>query len=85
MTSDTNAGEDNKYNFEPDSEEDEMENEIGTSLGKMRSEVEELNALSRAIRVTLPNQNETLNRITKEVDEAEDGISRNKKKLESVA
>jgi hypothetical protein len=56
-----------KYQFEADSEDDEMENDIVSNLDALGGAAGRLNALARATGAEVDAQNTTLDRVTKQV------------------
>ncbi|EOA88803.1 Protein transport protein S9 plasma membrane t-SNARE [Exserohilum turcicum] len=73
-----------KYQMEPDSEDDEMENEIENNLDQLHIAAKSLNHLGRAMGEEADRQNEHITRITGKTDNVDDKIARNRLKLDRI-
>ncbi|EMD93895.1 hypothetical protein COCC4DRAFT_38517 [Bipolaris maydis ATCC 48331] len=73
-----------KYQMEPDSEDDEMENEIENNLDQLHIAAKSLNQLGRAMGTEADKQNEHITRITGKTDNVDDKIARNRLKLDRI-
>ncbi|KKZ60073.1 synaptosomal-associated protein, 23kDa [[Emmonsia] crescens] len=77
----TNLAERSKYQFEADSEDDEMENEIETNLSAIEGVTGRLNLLARAQGREVEQQNADLGRIIGKSDHVDDQIVMNSARL----
>ncbi|MCJ1257257.1 Protein transport protein S9 plasma membrane t-SNARE [Lignoscripta atroalba] len=77
-----NLAERAKYQFEADSEDDEMENEIDSNLDALSGAAGRLNALARATGDEVDIQNKHLDRISEKGDRVDLGIAANRAKLD---
>jgi len=73
-----------KYQFEADSEDDEMENEIDSNLDALHGAAKRLNQLGRAMGQEVETQNEHIVRITGKTDKVDDQIAMNRARLERI-
>ncbi|KAI9720466.1 MAG: hypothetical protein M1812_002972 [Candelaria pacifica] len=71
-----------KYQFEADSEDDEMENEIDGNLDKLSGAAGRLNALARATGKEVDEQNTHIDRIALKSDKVDDQIAMNRARLD---
>ncbi|MCJ1411608.1 Protein transport protein S9 plasma membrane t-SNARE [Ptychographa xylographoides] len=74
-----------KYQFEPDSDDEEMENEIDSNLDALGGAAGRLNALARATGREVDAQNQLLDRIADKTDRVDIGIASNRAKLDRIA
>ncbi|MCJ1405847.1 Protein transport protein S9 plasma membrane t-SNARE [Xylographa trunciseda] len=74
-----------KYQFEADSEDDEMEDEIDQNLDLLGNAAGRLNALARATGHEVDEQNRLLDRIADKSDRVDIGIASNRAKLDRIA
>ncbi|KAL1952576.1 hypothetical protein VTO42DRAFT_4797 [Malbranchea cinnamomea] len=79
-----NLAERSKYQFEADSEDDEMENEIESNLAALQGAAGRLNALARATGRELEEQNKHLDRIIGKSDMVDDQIHMNRVRLDRI-
>ncbi|WEW58850.1 Protein transport protein S9 plasma membrane t-SNARE [Emydomyces testavorans] len=80
----TNLAERSKYQFEQDSEDDEMENEIESNLDALHGAAVRLNGLARATGRELEEQNKRLDVITGKSDSVDDQIHMNRARLDRI-
>ncbi|MCJ1291334.1 Protein transport protein S9 plasma membrane t-SNARE [Xylographa carneopallida] len=73
-----------KYQFEADSEDDEMEDEIDRNLDLLGGAAGRLNALARATGQEVDEQNRLLDRIADKSDRVDIGIASNRAKLDRI-
>ncbi|KAI9803966.1 MAG: Protein transport protein S9 plasma membrane t-SNARE [Piccolia ochrophora] len=73
-----------KYQFEADSEDDEMENEIDSNLDALGGAAGRLNALARATGKEVDEQNVHIDRITSKSDKVDDQIAMNRARLDRI-
>ncbi|KAH7123993.1 plasma membrane snare protein-like protein [Dendryphion nanum] len=73
-----------KYQFEADSEDDEMENEIDDNLDKLHRSAQTLNSLSRAMGEEIGTQNKHIDRIIQKTDKVDDQIAMNRARLDRI-
>ncbi|KAL5404369.1 hypothetical protein PMIN03_009226 [Paraphaeosphaeria minitans] len=73
-----------KYQFEADSEDDEMENEIDNNLDQLHGAAKRLNALGRAMGQEVDTQNKHIDRITQKTDKVDDQIAMNRARLDRI-
>ncbi|KAF1969181.1 hypothetical protein BU23DRAFT_244347 [Bimuria novae-zelandiae CBS 107.79] len=73
-----------KYQFEADSEDDEMENEIDNNLDQLHGAAKRLNALGRAMGSEVDTQNKHIGRITEKTDKVDDQIAMNRARLDRI-
>ncbi|KAI7239693.1 plasma membrane snare protein-like protein [Hortaea werneckii] len=73
-----------KYQFEADSEDDEMENEIDESLEVLRHGAQNINKIGKAMSEEIDNQNGHLDRITDKTDRVDDQIALNRHRLQNI-
>jgi chromosome segregation ATPase len=64
-----------KYQFEADSEDDEMENEIDSNLDALHGAAKRLNGLGRAMGEEVDTQNRHIERIIGKTDKVDDQIA----------
>jgi len=74
-----------KYQFEADSEDDEMENEIDENLDVIHRGAKTLNQLGRAMGEELDSQNKHINRIIGKTDLVDDEIAVNRARLDRIS
>ncbi|EFW17224.1 Protein transport protein S9 plasma membrane t-SNARE [Coccidioides posadasii str. Silveira] len=80
----TNLAERSKYQFEQDSEDDEMENEIDSNLDALHGAAVRLNGLARATGRELEEQNKRLDVIMGKSDSVDDQIHMNRARLDRI-
>lgn len=73
-----------KYQFEADSEDDEMENEIDSNLDALHGAARRLNHLGRAMGEEVDRQNVHIDRITRKTEKVDEDIAMNRSKLERI-
>ncbi|KAF3001824.1 Meiosis-specific subunit of the t-SNARE complex [Curvularia kusanoi] len=73
-----------KYQFEADSEDDEMENEIDSNLDALHGAAKRLNQLGRAMGEEVSQQNEHLDRVSRKTDKVDDQIAMNRARLDRI-
>ena len=73
-----------KYQFEADSEDDEMENEIDSNLDALHGAAKRLNQLGRAMGEEVDTQNKHIERITGKTDKVDDQIAMNRARLDRI-
>jgi len=73
-----------KYQFEADSEDDDIENEIDSNLDALHGAATRLNALARASGREIDEQNQHLERIMGKSDVVDDQIHMNKVRLDRI-
>ncbi|OCK88475.1 uncharacterized protein K441DRAFT_588453 [Cenococcum geophilum 1.58] len=73
-----------KYQFEADSEDDEMENEIDANLDALHGAAKRLNGLGRAMGQEVDEQNKHIDRITGKTDKVDDQIAMNRARLDRI-
>ncbi|PNS20869.1 Protein transport protein sec9 [Sphaceloma murrayae] len=73
-----------KYQFEADSEDDEMENEIDDNLDAIHRGAKTLNQLGQAMGKELDSQNKHITRITGKTDRVDDEIELNRARLNRI-
>lgn len=73
-----------KYQFEADSEDDEMENEIDNNLDQLHGAASRLGALSKAMGQEIETQNTHIDRIIKKTDKVDDQIAMNRARLDRI-
>ncbi|KAI9813077.1 MAG: Protein transport protein S9 plasma membrane t-SNARE [Pycnora praestabilis] len=73
-----------KYQFEADSEDDEMENEIDGNLDALSGAAGRLNALARATGKEVDEQNTHIERINLKSDRVDDQIAMNRARLDRI-
>lgn len=73
-----------KYQFEADSEDDEMENEIDTNLDALHGAAGRLNLLARATGQEVDEQNKHIDRIIQKSDRVDDQIVMNRARLDRI-
>ncbi|KAF2850687.1 hypothetical protein T440DRAFT_396374 [Plenodomus tracheiphilus IPT5] len=73
-----------KYQFEADSEDDEMENEIDGNLDALHGAAKRLNHLGRAMGEEVDTQNKHIERIIGKTDKVDDQIAMNRARLERI-
>ncbi|KAI9726254.1 MAG: Protein transport protein S9 plasma membrane t-SNARE [Cirrosporium novae-zelandiae] len=78
----SNVAERAKYQFEADSDDDAMENEIDSNLDALSGAAGRLNALARATGKEVEEQNRHLDRITGKSDMVDDQIAMNRARLD---
>lgn len=71
-----------KYQFEADSEDDEMENEIDSNLDALHGAAKRLNQLGRAMGDETDRQNRLLEGVTAKTDKVDDEIAMNRARLD---
>lgn len=73
-----------KYQFEADSEDEDMENEIDEGLDQLAGAAGRLNLLGKAIGTELESQNRHIERIAGKVDTADDELEMLRAKLARI-
>lgn len=73
-----------KYQFEADSEDDEMENQIEDNLDAISRTTKTLHQVGLAIGQELDSQNKHLERISGKTDKVDDQIALNRAKLDRI-
>ncbi|RAL66618.1 hypothetical protein DID88_006308 [Monilinia fructigena] len=73
-----------KYQFEADSEDDEMENEIDSNLDALGHAAGRLNLLAKATGQEVDNQNKHIERIIGKSDRVDDQIAMNRARLDRI-
>ncbi|PSS23021.1 hypothetical protein M430DRAFT_16958 [Amorphotheca resinae ATCC 22711] len=73
-----------KYQFEADSEDDEMENEIDHNLDALGHAAGRLNALARATGREVDEQNKHIDKIIEKSDRVDDQIAMNRARLDRI-
>lgn len=73
-----------KYQFEADSEDDEMENEIDSNLDQLHGAAKRLNVLGRAMGQEVDSQNKHIIDITHKADKVDDQIAMNRARLDRI-
>ncbi|KAK5124299.1 hypothetical protein LTR85_002002 [Meristemomyces frigidus] len=73
-----------KFQFEADSEDEEMENEIEGNIDAIGSSVRVLKNVAQAMNGELTSQNAHIDRIAGKTDKVDDGIALNTARLESI-
>ncbi|KAF1949081.1 hypothetical protein CC80DRAFT_497763 [Byssothecium circinans] len=73
-----------KYQFEADSDDDEMENEIDSNLDALHGAAKRLNTLGRAMGQEVDTQNKHIDRITSKTDRVDDQIAMNRARLDRI-
>ncbi|KAF2234549.1 hypothetical protein EV356DRAFT_532856 [Viridothelium virens] len=79
-----NLAERSKYQFEADSEDDEMENEIEGNLDLLQGAAGRLGQLGRAMGREVDEQNTHIDRITGKTDTVDDQIAFNRARLDRI-
>ncbi|KAI7490328.1 hypothetical protein KC351_g710 [Hortaea werneckii] len=74
-----------KYQFEADSEDDELEDEIDESLEVLRRGATQINKISTAMGNEITHQNERLDLITNKTDKVDDQIALNRHRLQNIS
>jgi hypothetical protein len=73
-----------KFQFEADSEDDEMENEIDSNLDALHGAARRLNHLGRAMGQEVDTQNTHIDRIIGKTDKVDDQIAMNRARLDRI-
>lgn len=73
-----------KYQFEADSEDDEMEDEIDSNLDALGGAASRLNALARATGKEVDEQNKRIDVIIQKSDRVDDQIAMNRARLDRI-
>jgi hypothetical protein len=73
-----------KYQFEADSEDDEMENEIDSNLDALHGAARRLNHLGRAMGQEVDTQNDRLDVVNSKADKVDDEIAVNRARLDRI-
>ncbi|CAI6332162.1 unnamed protein product [Periconia digitata] len=73
-----------KFQFEADSDDDQMEDEIDSNLDALHGAAKRLNHLGRAMGQEVDTQNTHIERIIRKTDKVDDGIASNRAKLERI-
>lgn len=73
-----------KYQFEADSEDDEMENEIDENLEAIHRGAKTLNMLGKAMGDEIDTQNKHIDRIIGKTDKVDDQIALNRARLDRI-
>jgi uncharacterized protein YdcH (DUF465 family) len=71
-----------KFQFEADSDDDQMENEIDSNLDALHGAAKRLNYLGRAMGEEVDTQNKHLDRISAKTDKVDDQIAMNRARLD---
>lgn len=79
-----NLAERSKYQFEADSEDEQMEDEIDQNLDTLGGAAKRLNQLGRAMGDEVDNQNKHIDRIVGKADRVDDGILMNRSRLDRI-
>lgn len=79
-----NLGERNKYQFEADSEDEAMEDEIDNNLDLLGGAAGRLNALGKAMGREVDEQNKHIDRIVEKADKVDDQIVMNRSRLDRI-
>ncbi|KAI9700488.1 MAG: Meiosis-specific subunit of the t-SNARE complex [Bogoriella megaspora] len=79
-----NLAERSKYQFEADSEDDEMENEIEGNLDLLHGAAKRLGNVSRAMGTEIDAQNKVIDRVTGKTDKVDDQIAMNRARLDRI-
>ncbi|KAF2859090.1 hypothetical protein K470DRAFT_259122 [Piedraia hortae CBS 480.64] len=74
-----------KYQFEADSEDDEIENQIEDGLDDLANNVRIIKAVGQAMGEELDNQNKHLARINERADKVDDTIHMNNTRLQQIS
>ncbi|KAF2217834.1 hypothetical protein CERZMDRAFT_63952 [Cercospora zeae-maydis SCOH1-5] len=74
-----------KYQFEADSEDDEMENEIEDNLDAIHRGARTLNQLGKAMGDEIDSQNKHIDRIIGKTDKVDDQIAVNRARLDRIS
>lgn len=80
----TSLAERSKYQFEADSEDEEMENQIDRNLDALGHAAGRLNALARATGQEVEEQNKHIDRIMMKSDRVDDQIAMNRARLDRI-
>ncbi|GAB1727596.1 hypothetical protein NU195Hw_g4671t1 [Hortaea werneckii] len=73
-----------KYQFEADSEDDEMENEIEDSLEALHLGAQKINNIGKHMSEEIESQNNRLDGITTKTDKVDDQIALNRHRLQNI-
>ncbi|KAF2654206.1 hypothetical protein K491DRAFT_486024 [Lophiostoma macrostomum CBS 122681] len=73
-----------RFQFEADSEDDEMENEIDGNLDALHGAAKRLNALGRAMGTEVEQQNAHIDRIINKTDRVDDEVAMNRARLDRI-
>lgn len=73
-----------KYQFEADSEDEQMEDEIDQNLDALGGAAKRLNQLGRAMGQEVDSQNEHIGRIVGKADRVDDQIALNRGRLDRI-
>jgi protein transport protein SEC9 len=79
-----NLAERSKYQFEADSEDDDMENEIDDNLDQLHGAAGRLGVLAKAMGKEVETQNEHISRISNKTDNVGDEIELNRARLDRI-
>lgn len=79
-----NLAERSKYQFEADSEDDEMENEIEDNLDQLHGAAKRLNIVARGIGEEAEAQNRHMDSISRKTDKVEDQLTMNRARLDRI-
>jgi hypothetical protein len=71
-----------KFQFEADSDDDQMENEIDSNLDALHGAAQRLNHLGRAMGQEVDTQNAHLIRVNEKTDKVDDQIAMNRARLD---
>lgn len=80
----SNLAERSKYQFEADSEDEAMEEEIDSNLDALSGAAGRLNLLGRAMGKEVDTQNEHIGRIVGKADKVDDQIAMNRARLDRI-
>ncbi|KAF1989739.1 hypothetical protein K402DRAFT_311430, partial [Aulographum hederae CBS 113979] len=83
-TNRANLAERSKYQFEADSEDEAMENEIDDNLDALHGAAGKLKGLARAMGSEVDTQNKHIERITNKTDKVDDEIAMNRARLDRI-
>lgn len=79
-----NLAQRSKYQFEADSEDEAMEDEIDGNLDLLAGVAGRLNQLGRAMGAEVDEQNKHIDRIVAKADKVDDGIVMNRARLDRI-
>lgn len=79
-----NLAERSKYQFEADSEDEAMEDEIDANLDALGGAAKRLNMLGRAMGDEVDKQNVIISGVASKADRVDDGIALNRGRLDRI-